>query len=562
MKRRSALAAAIALTVAITACGGDDDTADSSESTDAAGSTEQPTDDSTAEPAEEPADSAEEPADSAEEPAETTASSTAPSGGDDDTADEATAAPTGEVRVGEALAWMSWDPLQVIRAGYDMAWFRPVYEPLFEVNPDLSLESTLLTDWNLTSESLEMTLLDGVTFQDDTPLDAEALKFNILRARDTEGPSQSLFATVADVEVVDPLTVRVVLAEPTPHLPYILAKDAGMMVSPTAAEAGTLETNPVGTGPWTLNTDETQADAQAVYDAWDGYRDPSQQGVARIVIYPGVFGPEPFAAGDLDISFFADPQKAAMESAGATIASEPFGGGSLLSFLDRGPGGVFEDVRVRQAVAAAIDREALNAATGNGGEARAVPVSGDDYGASDELTGHPFDPEASQALLADAGVEDLSFSIPVYPPVQALGEALQALLREQGIEMQLVPITGSIFAECSSGTYEACMFTDSASHPAQMYELMVSAETFLNPSGVEAEAIAAAAQAAYAEPDLATAEPLWNDWYQAAFDDEVPLTYLIRNPVELAYNPDRVDTPNLTFVAPTAIDYRGLALAN
>ena len=48
------------------------------------------------------------------------------------------------------------------------------------------------------------------------------------------------------------------------------------------------------------------------------------------------------------------------------------------------------------------------------------------------------------------------------------------MLREQGIEMKLVPITGSIFAECSSGTYEACMFTDSASHPAQMYELKVA----------------------------------------------------------------------------------------
>ena len=89
-----------------------------------------------------------------------------------------------------------------------------------------------------------------------------------MRARDTEGPSQVVVRDVADVEVVDPLTVRVLLAEPTPHLQYILAKDAGMMVSPTAAKAGTLETNPVGTGPWTLNTDETQADAQAVYDAW------------------------------------------------------------------------------------------------------------------------------------------------------------------------------------------------------------------------------------------------------------------------------------------------------
>ncbi|WP_162942392.1 ABC transporter substrate-binding protein [Desertimonas flava] len=470
--------------------------------------------------------------------------------------------PTGELRVGEALAWMSWDPLQVIRAGYDMAWFRPVYEPLFEVGPDLSLESTLLAGWDLTSEYLDLTLIDGITFQDGTALDAEALKFNLLRARDTEGPSQSLFASVADVEIVDPLSVRVVLATPTPHLPYVLAKDAGMMVSPAAAEAGTLETEPVGTGPWVLNTDETQADAQAVYDAWDGYRDPSQQRIARIVIYPGVFGPEPFAAGDLDISYFADPQRSAMEGANGAIASEPYGGGTLLSFIDRGSGGVFEDVRVREAVAAAIDREALNAAVGNGGDPRAVPVAGDDYAASEELTGHPFEPDRAESLLADAGVEGLSFSIPVYPPVQAIGEALQALLREQGIEMELVPITGSIFAECSSGKYEACMFTDSASHPAQMYDLMVSAETFLNPSGVESEEVAAAAQAAFAEPDLATAEPLWNAWYQAVFNDDVALTYLVRSPVEMAYHPDRVETPNLTFVAPTAIDFRGLALVD
>ena len=536
MRRRSATAVLVAAAFTLAACGGDDDS----------------TVDSPSDPTDAP---------STDEPATTDAPDTGTGTTiADEPTDEPAAAPTGELRVGEALAWMTWDPIQLVRSGYDMAWLGPIYEPLFEVNPDLSLESTLLADWELSAEALEMTLLEGIRFQDETPLDAEALKYNLLRMRDTEGPSQSDFASIADVEVVDPLTVRVELSSPTFHLPYILSRDAGLIVSPEAAEAGTLETNPVGTGPWTLNLDETQADAQAVYDAWPGYRDLSQQRLARIYIYPGTFGPEPYSAGDIDISWFPGPLRPALEAAGATITSQPYSGGQMIAFLDRGPGGVFEDEQVRRAVAAAINRETLAEVTGGKGEARAVPVTGDDYAASDELSGVAYEPDITASLLEEAGVSDLSFSMPVYPQNQGLMEALQALLGEHGIEVSLVPITGSIFVECSSGNYEACLFPDPAVHPAQMYSLFVRSETFLNPSGVEAAAVTAAADAALAEPELSTAEPLWTEWYRAVFNDDVALTYLIREPNAMAYNADRVEEPNLRFVSPTAIDFRGLSL--
>lgn len=546
MRRRSALAAIVAVAVTLAACGADDDTADDSP----AG----PTDASSVE---EPADT-----DATEEPAETDPpeGDTGTTIGAEEPAPEPAVAPTGELRVGEALAWMTWDPVQVVRTGYDTAWLGPIYEPLFEVNPDLTLESTLLADWELTSKSLEMTLLEGTLFQDDTPLDAEAVKYNLLRVRDTEGLYQSEFASIADVEVVDPLTVRVVLTEPMPHLPYTLSRDAGLMASPAAAEAGTLATNPVGTGPWTLNLEETQTDAQAVYDAWPGYRDLSQQRIARIIIYPRTFGPEKYSAGDIDISWFPGPVKPAMEAAGATIASEPYSGGQVLTFLDRGPGGVFEDVRVRQAVAAAIDRVTLNEATGGKGVARAVPVTGDDYAASEDLTGIEFDPDLAASLLDEAGVENLSFAMPVYPQNQGLMEALQALLREQGIEVELVTITESLTVECATGNYEACLIPDSSIHPAQMYHLFVRSGTHFNPAGVEADVVSTAVTAALASADSESAEPLWNEWYRAVFEEDVSITYIVRDPNLMAYNAERVEAPNLSFVAPTAIDYRGLAL--
>src|SRR5690606_18168549 len=98
-----------------------------------------------------------------------------------------------------------------------------------------------------------LTLRKGVKFHDGTPFDAEAVKYNFERAITWENSNISGdLITVDTVEVLDPLTVKVNLKEPDTSLPLVLSDRAGMMVSPTAAEAGGQDfgRQPVGAGPF------------------------------------------------------------------------------------------------------------------------------------------------------------------------------------------------------------------------------------------------------------------------------------------------------------------------
>ena len=85
----------------------------------------------------------------------------------------------------------------------------------------------------------------GVTFHDGTPLDAEAVKFNLERNKnDPKSNIKADLATMASVEVTGPLQVTLKLSTPDAALPGILSDRAGMMVSPTAlkaAESGTVD---------------------------------------------------------------------------------------------------------------------------------------------------------------------------------------------------------------------------------------------------------------------------------------------------------------------------------
>lgn len=141
----------------------------------------------------------------------------------------------------------------------DRQVFQNLYDKLVDTNASLAVVPMLATSWTISPDAKTVTfkLQQGVTFQDGTPFNAEAVKYNFDRMEfDPKFPSvrRSELGPMTGVTVVDPYTVQIALERPYSPLLYVLTDRAGMMVSPAAAQKEGLDyaQHPVGTGPFSF----------------------------------------------------------------------------------------------------------------------------------------------------------------------------------------------------------------------------------------------------------------------------------------------------------------------
>ncbi len=141
-------------------------------------------------------------------------------------------------------------------AGSDHAFLFTMYDTLTEWDFEtLKPKPGLAESWKFTDPTtFVLNIQPGVTFHDGTPLDAEAVKFNLERNKsDPKSNIKADLATIAAAEVTGPTQVTLKLNSPDAALPGILSDRAGMMVSPTALKAsaaGNVARTPVGAGAY------------------------------------------------------------------------------------------------------------------------------------------------------------------------------------------------------------------------------------------------------------------------------------------------------------------------
>jgi len=521
----------VALTLVVAACGGDNsDPAedDSAETTQSAETTEAP---SIQDPSETPTET------------ETT-----------DAPNEAVLPPSGNLRFGMLIPLATWnphaEPREILNAMYDS-----VYDTLIRFDNDLQLLPDLATEWTVTPEFVDLTLRDDVVFHDGTVFDADAVRFNIEHAKSIPGEAAAALAAVESVDVIDATHVRLNLSSPAPQLIWKLAQAPGMMISPAAAD--TIDTTPVGTGPWMYDEDAS-GPGKWVVTAFPDYRNPADQGFETITY---IFAGDAAArlngiqGGELDVVFVQGAEIPAYEDAGLDVAGVP-GLMFALNFLDRGPGGVFEDVRVRQAISHAIDRSQILLPE-DGGIDRTVRYSSSEYGGSANSEGFPYDPDRARELLAEAGVSDLSFTMPSDTVFNESNQIIQQALAAVGVDMQIEEIgIGQIIVECVSGKYEACFLPVVDFHPASFWLDYVAPSSNLNPGGWPSPA-APAVEAAFAETDFVAAEPLWAG-AMATIAEDVPYAFLNLVASNIAYDADILETIEPVYFTPNAIRLDGL----
>ncbi|MBJ7453758.1 MAG: ABC transporter substrate-binding protein, partial [Blastococcus sp.] len=302
----------------------------------------------------------------------------------------------GEIVVGLEAETNSWLPgvANFGNPGYNVAY--SIYDPLMKRTPEGEPEPYLaesmepnadLTVWTLT-------LRPDVVFHDGTPLNAEALK----TIWDTYlvAPGSNLAANLAEVQsvdVVDDLTVTYTVKAPNAAFPDLLTDPAGWPFSPTAAAAAGADagSEPVGTGPFRFVS--WQRDSQLVVEKNEDYWQEGLPHLDKITF-------RPIPDEDTRLSSLQSGDIDALQALRQSTVSRAreIDGVDNYEFLGNNSGGSnfntarppFDDLRVRRAIALALDQEALIEVLGGTG---LTPPSTQFFGPEDPF----YSEEAAEA---------------------------------------------------------------------------------------------------------------------------------------------------------------------
>lgn len=377
---------------------------------------------------------------------------TACGGGDssaDSSAGPADSAGDSTLTIGSVVDATSFDPA-MSHVGHYMQYYQPAYDTLVLKTPDGELEPMLATDWAYDDSKTELTinLRTDVTFTDGAKFDAAAVKANIDHFKTANGPQGSTAASITEVKVVDDDTAAIVLSAPDPAIEGYLAASLGFMGSPAALNTEEIKSAPVGSGPYTLDKSATVVGSQYTYTKNPDYWNKDLQKFDKIVIKPM---PELTArvnalvSGQVNAALLDPKTGSQAESAGLEELMNPVDVQGLFLF-DRGGQQVPElkDPRVRQAINHAIDRDSMLEAIQLGNGTVTSQMAGINNVAYDESLDsyYKYDPAKARELLAEAGAADgFSLKIPTSPGTDpTVYAAITQQLGEVGITVEQVSV--------------------------------------------------------------------------------------------------------------------------
>jgi peptide/nickel transport system permease protein/peptide/nickel transport system substrate-binding protein len=300
-------------------------------------------------------------------------------------------------------------------AGSDHAFLFTMYDTLTEWDFEtLKPKPGLAESWSFTDPTtFVLNIRSGVTFHDGTPLDAEAVKFNLERNKsDPKSNIKADLAAMASAAVTGPMQVTLKLNTPDAALPGILSDRAGMMVSPTAikaSSAGNVARTPVGAGAYAF---VSWADGEKIVvkrneKYWKANR-PYPDGIEFSIIPELTTGARSVTAGQNDLIYQLPPRQKAIVERASSI--KIVNGPTLYVFQiflnwAKPP---FDDVKVRQAFNLAIDRTAFVKAALAGLAEPAYMNLPKAHWAYDEAVAklYPYDPDRARKLLGEAGFKE------------------------------------------------------------------------------------------------------------------------------------------------------------
>jgi len=422
------------------------------------------------------------------------------------------------------IAWAPYFP-------DDDMMVRPAVETLLGVDDQGNLTPWLATGWKIDKDlkSITLTLRRNVKFHDGTDFNAEAVKYLLDQHRTLGGAELKL---VTSIDVMDQYTVKLNLSRFENYLLNALSTRPGSVVSPTAIKAhdkAWCMVNPVGTGPFKFV--KYERDSLLRFEKFPEYWQkgkPFLNAIEFHLIIDPMSATFAFRKGEADILMRPLPKDVAdLRATGSYAMDVAVVSNSGLTGDGDNSKSPFADVRVRRAIDYAIDKEKISKeiffsifppARG--------PVAGTGEGYNPALKGYPYDPKKAKELLVQAGYPNgfktrIIYESTVDPYVYV---AVQAFLKEVGIEVTLEPVSTNQFGQIRAVGWENGLMrigfpTGKGYRAAQTYFGYFSRKSQKYPSMYHSDSVENIAMKAIEEPDLKKSKRLAQNMVKIIHDE-------------------------------------------
>ncbi len=381
--------------------------------------------------------------------------------------------------IGLAIEPPGLDPTRGSSEAIGMVTYGNIYEGLMRLDEQGALTPLLAQDWHISPDGLtyDFTLHDGVRFHDGTPLTCDSVKFSLLRAgaADSTNPHRAIFSQITNISCPDSQHVSIRLQHPYGSFLYQLAWNDAAILSPASVDQNI--SHPVGTGPFMFG-EWRRGDHLTLT------RNPDYWGASpalRSVTFR--FMPDPLSAsnallaGELDAYPSFPSREILSRFTGNTqlqVVRGSFPFKAILALNNaRRP---FSDIRVRQAIAQAIDRKALIQAVADGdGTLLQSHIAPDDPDYVPLPDRYPYDPEHARALLKEAGVAPGMHLTLTFPPIgyaRDSSELIAAYLEQVGLIVTLQPVEwptwlGQVYGQ---GQFDMTVIAHTEPHDIAIYD--------------------------------------------------------------------------------------------
>ena len=335
-----------------------------------------------------------------------------------------------------------------------------VLEGLTKINMDGKITPLLAESWSTDPDGKVYTfkLRKGVKFHDGEAFDASDVKFSFERAKapgSTNKAKKAVFDNISRIDTPDASTVIVVLNNADGNFLFRMGENTAVILDPKSAP--TDATKPIGTGPFKFESWAKGSSITLVKN--DQYRDAAKVQMKKVTyrfINDAAAQVAALLAGDID----GMPRYGALESLKQFQGDPRFSvtaggteGETIMTINNRKK--PFDDVRVRRALAAAIDRKAV---IDGAQEGFGVPIGShmvpSDAGYVDLTSVNPYNPEKAKALLKEAGVTTpLNVTLTLPPPAYARkgGEIIASQLAKIGVVAKIENVE---WAQWLSGAFK------------------------------------------------------------------------------------------------------------
>lgn len=398
----------------------------------------------------------------------------------------------GTLKLGTTVAPETFDPSQAIWAGR-APYLQSVYDTLIRINPDGTLAPMLATKWEYNSAKTQLTLTirKGIHFTDGSTLTSEVVAENLRRFQSNNtGPDRGALAVAKKITTPDSSTVVLTLESPNPDLVFDLGQDAGLVASGKSLTAKNLATNPVGSGPYLLDTATTVTGSEYVFTKNPDYWDKSLQHYSKIEMF--VYSAPSATLNALKsgainavaiTDFTSVPQ---VKAAGWKINIGPGNESMGVLLLDR-EGTLTKpigNVDVRRAINMSLDRDALLKVVARGfGTVIEQPLPSTSTGFNKSLNStYPYDPTKAKQLLAKAGYPN-GFTLQMPQTSANLGPSFFNLIAQ---ELKNIGITVQYTNYATWGDYATAMFAPKYSvdlTPVPLTSDWQFTQSFISPTG-------------------------------------------------------------------------------